>query len=71
MQEAKILNRLAKTYPRQLTVLALAVKDSREKLNAFSAKLHPAYTILDAGPLTGQPALAWRARCFEPARLLV
>ena len=59
MQEAEILNRLAKTYPQQLTVLALAVKDSREKLNAFSAKLHPAYTILDAGPLTGQPALAY------------
>lgn len=59
MQEAQILNRLAKTYPQQLSVLALAVKDSREKLNAFSAKLHPAYTILDAGPLTGQPALAY------------
>ena len=58
-QEAEILNRLAKTYPQQLTVLALAVKDSREKLNAFSAKLHPAYTILDAGPLTGQPALSY------------
>lgn len=58
-QEAEILNHLAKTYPQQLTVLALAVKDSREKLNAFSAKIHPAYMILDAGPLTGQPALSY------------
>jgi cytochrome c biogenesis protein CcmG/thiol:disulfide interchange protein DsbE len=58
-QEAEILNRLAKIYPQHLTVLALAVKDSREKLNAFSAKVHPAYTILDAGPLTGQPALSY------------
>jgi peroxiredoxin len=58
-QEAEILNRLAKTYPQRLTVLAPAVKDSREKLGAFSAKLHPAYTILDAGPLTGQPALSY------------
>ena len=58
-QEAEILNRLAKTYPQQLTVLALAVKDTREKLNAFSAKIHPAYTILDAGPLTGKLALSY------------
>lgn len=58
-QEAEILNRLAKTDAENLTVLALAVKDSRENLNAFSAKLHPAYTILDAGPLTGQPALVY------------
>lgn len=58
-QEAVILDRLAKTYPQQLTVLALAVKDSREALKAFSEKLHPTYTILDAGPLTGQPALVY------------
>jgi peroxiredoxin len=58
-QESEILSRLAKTYPENLRVLALAVQDSREKLKAFSEKLHPAYTILEAGPLTGQLALAY------------
>jgi len=58
-QEAQILNRLAKSYPQQLQVLALAVKDNPEALRAFAAKLNPAYTILDAGPLTGEPALAY------------
>jgi peroxiredoxin len=58
-QEAEILNRLAKTHPQQLIVLAPAVKDNREKLKAFSAKLRVAYTILDAGQLTEQPALEY------------
>lgn len=53
------LNRLAQTYPQKLTVLALAVSDSRDKLGAFAAKMHPVYTILDAGLLKGQPALAY------------
>lgn len=58
-QEAPILNRLRKSYPQQLEVLAPAVKDSREALKTFAAKLNPAYTILDAGPLTSEPALAY------------
>jgi cytochrome c biogenesis protein CcmG/thiol:disulfide interchange protein DsbE len=31
-EEAKILNRLSQTYPQQLTVLALAVNDSRKNM---------------------------------------
>lgn len=58
-QEAEILDKLARSYPQQLKVLALAVNDSREKLNAFSAKFHPSYTILDAGRITGQPAISY------------
>ena len=58
LHEAEILNRLAKEYP-QLRVLALAVKESRDKLDAFSERFHPAYIILDAGPLTGEPAIAY------------
>ena len=58
-QEAQILNRLAKSYPDQLTVLAPAVKDSREAIRTFAAKINPAYAILDGGPLTGEPALAY------------
>lgn len=58
-QEAQILNRLAEAYPVQLTVLAPAVKDSREAMKTFAAKLNPAYIILDAGPLSGEPALAY------------
>jgi peroxiredoxin len=58
-QEAQILNRLAKAYPEQLTVLAPAVKDSREAIKTFAEKLNPAYIILDAGPLSGEPALAY------------
>lgn len=58
-KEAEILNRLAKTYPQKLTVLALAVNDSRETVSRFAAKIHPAYTILDAGHLSAEPALSY------------
>lgn len=58
-EEAKILNRLMRAYPQQLTVLALAVKDSRENLNGFAEKTKPLYTILDAGALNAKPALAY------------
>lgn len=58
-EEAEVLNRLARTYPQQLVVLALAVKDSRKNMNEFAAKVKPFYTILDAGPLDAQPALAY------------
>ena len=58
-EEAEVLNRLARTYPHRLTVLALAVKDSRKNLNEFAGKVKPIYTILDAGPLDAQPALAY------------
>jgi peroxiredoxin len=58
-EEAEILNQLARAYPQKLSVLALAVKDSRENLAAFSARIRPAYTILDAGALNGQPALSY------------
>lgn len=58
-REAQILNRLAKAYPDRLTVLAPAVKDSREAMRAFAAKLNPAYVILDAGPLSAEPSLAY------------
>ena len=58
-EEALLLNRLAKAYPQRLTVLALAVKDTRRNLNAFARRLRPAYTILDAGPFRSQLALAY------------
>jgi cytochrome c biogenesis protein CcmG/thiol:disulfide interchange protein DsbE len=58
-EEAEILNQLARAYPQKLSVLALAVKDSRENLTAFSARIRPAYTILDAGALNAQPALSY------------
>jgi peroxiredoxin len=58
-QEAQALNRLARTYGDQLTVLAPAVKDSRDAMKTFAAKVTSAYTILDAGPLTGDPAQAY------------
>ena len=41
-QEAQTLNRLARTYPDQLTVLAPAVKDSRDAMKTFAAKVTPA-----------------------------
>ena len=58
-EEAEVLNKLAKAYPRQLTVLALAVNDNRENISEFVAKLKPSYTILDAGRLNAQPALSY------------
>lgn len=58
-EEAEMLNRLAKTYPQRLTVLAPAVNDTREKLRAFSEKLPPFYTILDGGSIQGQPAISY------------
>lgn len=58
-EEAVTLNRLAQAYPDKLKVLALAVNDTREKILAFSSKIKPAYTILDAGRLSTQPALAY------------
>jgi len=58
-QEAQILNRLANTYPEQLKVLAPAVNDTHEAMKTFAARLNPAYTILDAGSLSGNPALAY------------
>ena len=58
-EEAEVLNRLARTHAQQLTVLALAVKESRKNLNEFAAKVKPLYTILDAGPLAAQPALSY------------
>lgn len=58
-KEAEILNQLAKAYPQKLTVLALAVNDSRVAVGRFAAKVHPSYTILDAGHLSAEPALAY------------
>ncbi|MHB1960554.1 MAG: TlpA family protein disulfide reductase [Acidobacteriaceae bacterium] len=58
-REEGVLEKLARTYPQQLKVLALAVNDSSEKLNAFSAKFHPSYTILNAGRIAGQPAISY------------
>jgi thiol-disulfide isomerase/thioredoxin len=57
--EAEVLNKLAQAYPQQLTVLALAVNDSRENISEFVAKVKPSYTILDAGALNAQPALSY------------
>ncbi len=59
LEEAPILDRLAKHDSAKLTVLALAVSDARSKLDAFVAKNHPSYTILDAGSLQSQPALSY------------
>lgn len=59
LEEAEVLNKLAQTYPRQLTVLALAMKESRKNLNEFFAKVKPSYTILDAGPLNARTALSY------------
>lgn len=40
-------------------MLAPAVKDSREAIKTFAAKPNLAYIIFDAGPLSGEPALAY------------
>jgi cytochrome c biogenesis protein CcmG/thiol:disulfide interchange protein DsbE len=58
-EEAEVLNRLAQANPHELTVLALAVNDSRESIREFVAKVKPYYTILDAGRLNALPALAY------------
>ena len=55
------MNQLAREHEAKLKVLAVAVKDQRDKLNAFAAKTHPAYTILDGGLLQAQPALSYGA----------
>lgn len=57
--EAPILSQLVKENSGRLAVLAVAVNDKQDKLNAFANRLHPAYTIVDGGLLTGQPALAY------------
>ena len=53
------MNRLAGTYPQQLTILALALKDSRTNLNEFAAEVKPLHPILDAGLLDAHPALSY------------
>lgn len=53
MQEEPILNRLVRDYRGRLVVLALALKETRANLQAFSAKYKPGYTIIDAGSLKG------------------
>lgn len=58
-EEAAILNQLAQEHPKDLKVLAVAVNDHRDKLDAFILKTHPTYTILDGGSLQDQPALAY------------
>jgi cytochrome c biogenesis protein CcmG/thiol:disulfide interchange protein DsbE len=58
-QEAPVFNKLVTEFPRQLAVLALGVNDKREKMEAYAAKVHAKYTILDAGPLTGHPAVSY------------
>jgi peroxiredoxin len=59
LAEAQVLDRLSLKYPQRLQVLALAVNDSKEKLDAFAKKIHPSYRILDAGRLNGQPAVKY------------
>jgi thiol-disulfide isomerase/thioredoxin len=58
-EEAEVLNRLAQANSQELTVLALAVNDSRENISEFVARVKPYYTILDAGRLNAQPALSY------------
>ena len=58
-EEAKVLNQLARDHPHDLKVLAVAVNDHRDQLDAFVAKIHPTYTILDGGSLQGETALAY------------
>ena len=57
--EAVIFNRLTKMYPRQLTILALAVNDDWGKLNSFSEKQRPLYTVLNAGSIEDRPAISY------------
>lgn len=57
--EAPVLNQLAAFDPRRLQVLGVAVKDDIDKMTAFAKRIHAAYTIVDGGPLTKNPALAY------------
>ena len=58
-EESPILSKLALAYPQQLQVLAIAVKDDHEKLEAFAARMKPAYTILESGDLNSAVALSY------------
>lgn len=59
LQEEPILERLVRDYRGRLVVLALALKETRANLQAFSAKYKPGYTIIDAGSLKGPVPLAY------------
>ncbi len=51
-EESPILSKLAKGYPHQLQVLAVAVQDDHKKVEAFASRVKPSYTILESGDLT-------------------
>jgi peroxiredoxin len=59
LAEAQVLDHLSRKYSQRLQVLALAVSDSRAKLDAFEKKTHPSYRIIDAGRLNEQPAVIY------------
>jgi thiol-disulfide isomerase/thioredoxin len=58
-EESPVLSKLALAYPQQLQVLAVAVQDDHKKLEAFDARMKPAYTILESGDLKSAVALSY------------
>lgn len=58
-EESPVLSKLAQAYPQQLQVLAVAVQDDHKKLEAFAARVKPAYTILESGDLKSTLALSY------------
>lgn len=58
-EESPILSKLAQTYPQQLQVLAVAVQDEHKKLETFSARTKPAYTVLESGNLKSTIATSY------------
>jgi len=58
-EESPILSKLALAYPQQLQVFAIAVQDEHKKLEEFSARMKPAYTVLESGDLKSAVALSY------------
>lgn len=58
-EESPILSKLARAYPQQLQVLAVAVQDDHSKLEVFAARMKPAYTVLESGDLKSAIAVSY------------
>ena len=74
--ESPILSRLARAYPAQLQVLAVAVQDEHKNVSEFADRLKPAYTILESGDLKSAIALAYGVNtgmgsCSLPTSVLI
>jgi thiol-disulfide isomerase/thioredoxin len=59
LEEAPVLEKLARMNRRKLDVVAVAVNDTREALESFETTRQPAYTILNGGTLNAEPALSY------------